>query len=572
MRKLHAILPVLFVAVTLSARSTKELHIVTTGDLHGAYFDASYVGGKPRPSLMSVKCYVDSLREVAGEENVVLVDAGDCLQGDNATYYYNYVATDQPHIFPRMASYMGYDVCVLGNHDIETGHGCYDRVRAELSAYGIPWLSGNARTPSGGTYFPEYVILKKAGLKVLVLGYDNANIAAWLSPELWSGMVFQSLVPYVQERVNILNAKFKPDVTVVVVHSGIGEGDGLQLENQGLDIFKDMEGVDLLVCAHDHKPYVNGKTGCFLLNAGSHAGYVGHAVISFRKRLGRLSKTGLDAETVRIDKSKVDEEMRETFSKEFEAVRSFTLRKVGKLEMPLATRDAYKGMSDYVNLIHTVQMSVPEAEISLAAPLTFNGHVAAGEVVFNDMFTIYPYENQLFVLRLKGSEIVSALEFSYDRWIASPGEHVLRISDRPDSRTGASHWSFDNRTYNFDSAAGINYTVDVTKPAGHRVTVSSMADGKSFDPDAWYNVAMTSYRANGGGEILLKGAGISSEMLQERTVARYPEIRELIYKYISGQDTVTPAMVGDRSLIGSWKFVPEKLVGPIMEKDMGLVF
>lgn len=571
-RQVATILAVFLAVIPVGARNVRELHIVTTGDLHGAFFDQPYVGTKTRTSLMSVGYYVDSLRTAVGKENVVLLDAGDCLQGDNATYFYNYVATGVPHIFPRLASYLGYDVCVLGNHDIETGHACYDRVRAELSAHGIPWLSGNALTPSGGSYFPEYAILKKNGLKILVLGYDNANIAGWLSPELWSGMEFKSLVPLVQERVNVLNAKFKPDVTVVVTHSGTGEGDGFQLESQGLDIFKDITGVDVLVCAHDHKPFVSGKPGCCLVNGGARAGYVGHAVISFKKRMGRFTKSGVTAETVRLDKSKVDQAMKARFSKDFESVREFTLQEVGTLEMPLRTRDAYVGMCDYLNLVHTVQLSVPEARLSFAAPLTFNGIVNAGKVVFNDMFTIYPYENQLFVIRLKGSEIVSALEFSYDRWIQTPGEHVLRISDRPDPRTGAARWSFDARSYNFDSAAGIVYTVDVTKPAFKRVNVISLSDGQSFDPEAFYNVAMTSYRANGGGDILTKGAGLKPEELRERVVARYPEIRELVYEFISERKIVTPAMIGDPSILGGWKFVPEQTAGPLLEKDIKLMF
>ncbi|MCH5174037.1 MAG: bifunctional metallophosphatase/5'-nucleotidase, partial [Bacteroidales bacterium] len=82
----------LLLLTTLLPAAAQDLHVVTTGDVHGSYFNRPYVGNKMRPSLMSVKHYVDSLRSVAGEENVILIDAGDCLQGDNASYYYNYVA------------------------------------------------------------------------------------------------------------------------------------------------------------------------------------------------------------------------------------------------------------------------------------------------------------------------------------------------------------------------------------------------------------------------------------------------------------------------------------------------
>ena len=560
----------LLLALAFSALA-QDLHIVTTGDIHGTYFNRTYVGDTPRVSLMSVKWYVDSLRAAVGPENVLLLDAGDCLQGDNASYYFNYVATDAPHIYPRLAKYMGYDVCTVGNHDIEAGHAVYDKVYAELNGLGIPWLAGNAVKDDGsGTYFPEYQLVEKAGRRILVMGYNNANIDGWLSQELWSGMRHSSLVPLVNKRVRQLRRQLKPDAVVVVVHSGTGKGDGESLESQGLDIFKRARKIDVLVCAHDHQPVCicsrNGKR--WLINGGARCSNVGHAVIQFGKRKVR-SCTG---ENVRLDKDKVDEAMVAAFQPEFEAVKAFTMQPVGRLEIPLDTRDAYRGMCPYIDMLHTVQLSASGAQISLAAPLTFNGHVDSGQLVYNDMFTIYPFENQLYVLELKGRELKSLLEYSYDKWVRLEDGHVLYIKDAPDARTGARKWSFVNRSYNFDTAAGIIYTVDVSKPVGERVNIISMSGGEAFDEDSSYTVAMTSYRANGGGDLVTDGAGIPHDKLQERIVARFPEIRDLLYKFISSCDSVGPLQISDRAVLGSWCFVPEDVVAPLMDGDMDLVF
>ena len=116
------------------------------------------------------------------------------------------------------------------------------------------------------------------------------------------------------------------------------------------------------------------------------------------------------------------------------------------------------------------------------------------------------------------------------------------------------------------------YTVDVTRPFGERVKISSLADGTAFDEDGWYNVAMTSYRANGGGNILFKGGGLSKEEADSRVVARYPEIRDMVYGFISANEEITPALVGDPSVIGEWHFVPEKKVSRLMDADMALIF
>ena len=564
----------LCMAQVLPAQSQRTIHLVTTGDVHGSWFSEPYVDGqKTRTSLMSVKHYVDSLRLAAGPDNVLFLDAGDALQGDNAAYYYNYVVPEKPHLFTLIAKYMGYDVLVMGNHDIETGHAVYDRVNFELGIAGIPYLGGNAVwAKSGKPYFPVYTIVKKAGLRIAVLGFNNTYIKNWVSEDLWKGMDFKDLLPYVQECVDEVNGIENPDVTIVAVHSGTGDGDGTQLENQALDLFNSLNGIDVLVGAHDHAIYVKNDNGKCYVNGGSRAGYVGHCAINVQfDNRKKVEGKAAHAEVVRLDKTLVDETMVNLFRNDFEEVKAFTNKKVGALEMPLYTRDAYKGMCDYVNLVHTVQIAAKEAQLSFAAPLSFNGTVKQGDVVFNDMFTIYPYENQMVVARLKGSEIKNYLEYSYDNWICAPGEHVLRIHEETD-RNGRLRWSFDGRSYNFDSAAGLVYTVDVTKPFGQRVAIKSLADGGSFSPDAWYNVAMTSYRANGGGGLIREGAGISAEEMNERIIAKYPEIRDLIYNYISEHGTVTKADVNNSAVIGSWSFIPEDTVAPIMEADMAKLF
>ena len=546
------------------------LHIVTTGDVHGSWFDEPYVEGQSnKTSLMSVHAWVDSLRQAVGKENVLLLDAGDCLQGDNAPYYYNYVETEGEHPFVQFISYMQYDAVAVGNHDIETGHPVYDKVAAQLAAHGIPFLGANAvRVADGEPYFPPYKVFRRAGLKVAVLGLTNPNMKAWLSEPVWSGIDFVSLTDCAQDWVDRIRDKEHPDVMVVLTHSGVGEGDGQALESQGKDLLQTLKGVDVLVCSHDHRPDVAEKDGLWMMDGGARAGNVGHAVVEIAPDKSRQVR----AEFVRMDKNKVDEAMKEHFRPVFEQVRAFTLQPVGTLAMELRTRDAYAGMCDYLNLLHTVQLSIPEVQLSFAAPLTFDGTVKAGEVVFNDMFTVYPYENQLYVVKLKGSEVRDYLEFSYDRWIQTPGKHVLRIIDAPDPRTGARRWSFEGRTYNFDSAAGLIYTVDVTRPAGSRVQIKSLADGSAFDPEAWYRVAMTSYRASGGGEHLFAGAGLSKEESEARIVERHPEIRELIYQFFKQHGTVDAALIGDRAVIGEWHFVPEKVADPMIREDMGLIF
>lgn len=551
------------------------LQVLSTNDVHSTWFDSTYVGGGIKNSIFAMNHYIDSVRTRFGAENVVLIDAGDCLQGDNAAYYFNYVDTLTPHLFPRLLDYMKYDAVAVGNHDIETGHPVYDRVTRDLEKVGAPFLGGNAiRNDNGKTYFPLYKIVKRAGLKVAILGYTNANMKAWLTESLWSGMTFQPIIDLVQKDIDMVKAKEKPDVMIVSMHSGCGQGDGTILESEALDIFNSIKGIDFLLCGHDHRPFVESRDSTALLNSGSHSRYVAHGTLNLKVEKRKIVSKTFDAELIPVKAQAADPVMRDTFRKEFEAVRAFTLQEVGILNTDLRTRDAYRGMSDYINLIHTLSIGCTPAEISFAAPLTYNGTVKSGILVYNDLFTIYPFENQLFVVKMTGKQIKDYLEHSYNNWIrtiSGENDHILNIQANDDPRTGQKGWSFIARSYNFDSAAGINYTVDVTKPFGQRINITTTVKGEPFDEARTYNVAMTSYRASGGGN-LMKETGIDTDHIDDLVVERYPEIRELLYNYVMDNGSIDPEVIGDPKVIGKWSFIPEKMASKALDRDMALLF
>lgn len=577
------LLPALAALLVLGScsRTAKQVsfEILLTNDIHGRWFDASYVDDGTRNSLLAVNWYVDSIRTAVGAEHVVLIDAGDCLQGDNAAYYFNYVDTLTPHLFPRLVAYMGYDAVTVGNHDIEAGHPVYDRVARDLAAAGIPFLAANAiRTDNGEPYFGDSVILTREGIRIAILGYTNANMKGWLDERIWHGIDFLNLIPKVQEDVDRLRETEHPDVVIVSIHSGTGEGDGSILESQGLDLYNSLTGVDFLLCSHDHRPALYCNDTICLLNSGSHARNLAHGTITLDLDAdGKVTGRHISGELIPIKAEKADPAMRETFQTEYEAVKAFTRQEVGSLSEDLLTRDAYRGRSLYTDYIHLVTLLSAKpygAEISFAAPLTYNGKVEAGTLIYNDLFTIYPYENQLFVLEMTGQEIKDFLEFDYDRWIVSGDpDRLLRIRENDDPRNSQKGWSFENRSYNFDSAAGLNYTVDITKPFGERVRITGLADGRPFNPAKTYRVGMTSYRANGGGDLLTLGAGIPADALESRVVMRLPELRELIYQFLLQEPRISPALIARYAkVLGDWKFIPASAAQNAMDRDLKRLF
>ena len=78
---------------------------------------------------------------------------------------------------------------------------------------------------------------------------------------------------------------------------------------------------------------------------------------------------------------------------------------------------------------------------------------------------------------------------------------------------------------------------------------------------------MTSYRASGGGGLLRK-AGIDPDRIEDRVVKKYPEIRELLYRYLQEEGTISPEKTNVHSLIGPWEFIPSETAGQMIAVDM----
>ena len=517
-----------------------QVTVCATTDVHGAYFDSLYVDNMANStSLANVSSYLKGLR--ASGVQPILIDVGDNLQGDNAAYYFNYVATDVPHLMPRLMEYLGYDAVIVGNHDIETGHSVYDRITSELR---VPYLAANAacdRDENGvadmdedpknklvsDSYFLSYCIIDRGGVKVAVVGMTNANIKSWLSDSYWNGMDFQMIHDIAQGLIDKIVAKERPQLVVLAVHSGTGT-DLPDRENEALYLASTLEHVDLVLNGHDHRPLAkeveNPAGSVVLLNEGMKAKYVGQADFTLRVKNGKLIERNVDYKLVPMDQYPVDSAYAATFRDDFLAVKDFATRPIGRVSDNIFLADALDGPSSYINLLHTVQLGASGADISFAAPLSNSGVVPKGVIEFQDLTSIYRFENTLYVVGMTGRQIKDYLEYSYDSWV---------------SRTGA--------TYNWDSADGIIYEVSRSAPKGERVNIISMSDGTPFELDKTYKVAMTSYRASGGGDLLTLGAGIDPDSLV--VYDKMKDIRSLVGDYISEQGEIEP------KVSTNWKFV-----------------
>ncbi len=559
-----------------TAANPRDVHLklVHTTDVHGNFFPYDYINRRPGAgSLARVSTLVDSLRETYGRERVILVDAGDILQGQPSVYYYNFEDSVTPHLAARLYNFMDYDAIAIGNHDVETGHSVYDRFNAGLNR---PLLGANVLDASTGEpYLEPFRVFTKDGVKIAVLGLLTPAIPAWLQENLWSGLGFEDMVDAARRWVPYIHEKEHPDLLIGLFHSGndASRHTGDYLENASTIVAKEVPGLDIVLTGHDHTRFnrvmMNQRgDSVVVMNPANNAEAVSVIDIdlSFDKD-GNVVSKHFKGELVPVGTLDASPSLMKEFAPDMERVAAYVDRHIGHAEGDFTSREAYFGPSSFMQLIHDLQLKISGADISMAAPLTYDATIAAGPIRVSDMFNLYKYENMLYVMELTGQEVKDYLEESYRMWtttMAPGGKHILLFaSDNPTPADRA----LKNPTYNFDSASGIRYTVDVTAAPGQKVNIQSMEDGTPFDLQKKYRVAVNSYRGNGGGDLLTRGAGIPHSELSKRIVwATDRDMRYYLIKTIEQLGSIAPRVVDN------WRFVPDGIVAPAINNDFKILF
>ncbi|WP_321480568.1 bifunctional metallophosphatase/5'-nucleotidase [uncultured Bacteroides sp.] len=557
-----------FLSFVSSQEKIVKLKLLETTDIHGNYFPYSFIRKKESTgSLARVYAMVQKERKIYGD-NLILVDNGDILQGNPSSYYYNYIDTISPHVCAEMMNFMGYNVGNMGNHDVETGHKVFDRwiASCHFSVLGANII----RTSDNTTYCPPYAVFEREGVKVVVLGMITSAIPVWLAENLWSGMRFDDMKETARKWMKKIRDEEHPDLVVGLFHSGqdamiLGEK---YIENASLDVAREIPGFDIVMIGHDHIPdckkvmNVAGDS-VLIINPANNGVMVADVDVTLKVKNGKVSSKEIKGTLKEVQEYGVNKNFMTKFAAQYRAINKFVSKRLGYLTKTVSSWPAYLGPAPFVDLVHEFQLNISGADVSFTAPLSFDAEIKKGDISVSDMFNLYKYENMLYTMKLSGKEIKNYLEESYYLWtnrMKSPEDHLIWLNE--DFNKDEERTTFKNFSFNFDSAAGIIYTVDVTKPKGHKINIISMANGKPFRMDHFYKVALNSYRGNGGGELLTKGAGIPQNELRKRIIkSTDKDLRFYIMKYIEMYDTIHPKS------LNCWKFIPEKWVKQAKERD-----
>jgi 2',3'-cyclic-nucleotide 2'-phosphodiesterase / 3'-nucleotidase len=574
----------LFISLSAFAQ-TITVKIIETSDVHGAIFPYDLKENKEtNSSLARVTTY---LKEQRADTNqiVFLLDNGDILQGDPVVYYYNFEKTDTVHLYADVMNFMKYDAGTVGNHDIETGHDVYDKFNKELN---FPWLAANAiNTETNLPYFKPYTTIERGGVKIAVLGLITPAIPQWLPEKIWSGMRFDDMIETAQKWVKKIRETEQPDLMIGLFHAGVDytyndqNENTYKNENAAKLVAEKVEGLDVVFVGHDHSGWnikTKSPSGKDVLILGTTAGArnvaVANYVLKYDKMCMIYDKKEIKGEIIEMKNYAPDAEFMSRYKNNFEEAKNYVSRSVGEFTEMISSRDAMFGPSKFVDLIHTIQLDLTDADVSFSAPLSFNAKIDKGTVYVKDMFDLYRYENLLYTMELTGQEIKDYMEFSYGNWfnqMKNENDHLLKFKLDENGNLVYSERTkspeLEERYYNFESAAGIGYVVDVTKPIGEKVTIKNISNGKSFDLNSKYKVAVNSYRGNGGGGHLTRGAKIPQEELSSRIInSTEKDLRFYLMKWIEEKKTVTPA------LFNNWSIIPGNYWQAGKEKDYQILF
>lgn len=558
----------------------KSVSIIESTDIHGVILPYDFIEGEKLNSSMASS--YDYIKMVRGKMDATfLLDNGDNLQGQPEVYYYNFIDTLSPHFLSEVMNYMKYDAGTVGNHDIEAGHAVYDRM---VKKDDFPLLAANAvDIATGKPYFKPYRIIEKDGIKIAVLGLVTPAIPNWLPSELYSGIEFKDMVETARKWMPEIQSE-KPDLVVGLFHSGWDRGEAIIKQTNNLNengsaaVAYNVPGFDIIFTGHDHKTanekFVNllGDT-VLILNGGSRSEKLAEADIRFssHKIKGKLKKK-ISGQIINVSDYKPDSSFIRKFTPQYKTVYEYVNRVIGNSSATITSRDAYFGPSAIIDMVHSIQLEITGADISFTAPLSFDVKIDKGPVTVGDMFKLYRFENFLYTMSLSGEEVRKYLEYSYSGWLNTmkgPDDLLLKLRIGKDGKpllTNGKAW-FKNQSYNFDSAAGINYTVDVSKPEGSRIIITGLTDGRPFEINKKYKVAVNSYRGNGGGGHFTEGAGISKDELSKRVISSTDrDLRYYILKSIEKKKTINPVP------LNNWKIIPEKWVRDVQPGEAALLF
>lgn len=466
-----------------------QLRIMHTNDVHARVlqiddFDQSC----DKSEYLAGVCYggvarrMTKLKELRAEvKHSLLLDGGDQFQG---TSFFNKYKGKEAQIFMNL---LRYDAMAVGNHEFDEGP---DTLADFIEDTQFPVLSSNIDASKHeklkGLLKPYSVILVD-GEKIGIVGYTTEDTAFISRPG--DDVQFRQIEASVQASVQALR-KQGVNKIIAVSHAGYG---------RDMQVAKQVDGIDVIVGGHtntylsnvDDKaegPYptvVNSPSGTptLVLSAYAYGKYLGKLDVEFDEQ-GRVASWS--GEPILLDQSVAeDAEAKAIADKLHKPIKASDEQIVAFLSRDLdgsvaACRFNQCGMGTL-----TADAILHKSKIDGGTAALMNGggiraSLAAGDVTEGHLQTVFPFDNMVSTLTMKGRDLLDTLEFG----------------------VSAADFTGNEGTGRFLQVAGLKYKWSSKNEIGGRILSaeikSQMGRFLPVDPNSYYRIATNDFMANGG--------------------------------------------------------------------------
>jgi 2',3'-cyclic-nucleotide 2'-phosphodiesterase/3'-nucleotidase len=525
------------------APDSLDLIIASTTDVHGHLRGWDYFASKADPArgLSRAATVVDSLR-ATDPGGVVLVDAGDFLQGTPLTF----VAAREDSLAPNPViaamNAMRCDAAAVGNHEFNYGVPYLRRAESEAR---FPLLAANAYTPAGARAFAAWTMLGRRGVKIAVVGATTPGSMLWDRDHLAGRVVLHDIVPDVRAAVDSARAA-GADVVIVVLHSGLDEPSSYDTvsthvpsENVAARVAREVPGIDLLVFGHSHKELASLVIGhTLLVQPKNWATSVSVAHLALVREDGRWRVVAKHASLVPTAGHAENRAVLDATARGHADALRYAATVIGRTGVPWRADSARVADTPLIDFVLDVERRASGAQLASTAVFSTDASLAAGPVTVAEIAALYPYDNTLRAVKITGAELRSYLEQSA-RYFRRNADGTVDVDPAVPG-------------FDYDVVAGVDYTIDLALPTGHRITKLEY-QGRPVVPTDSFTLALNNYRqTGGGGYAMLRTAPVVYD--------RQLEIRQLLIDEVRRRAVLVP-----RDYVHyNWRIVPPSAIGRLL--------
>ena len=520
--------------------ATYDLVVAATTDVHGRVRGWNYESNRPDSvrGLTRAATIVDSVRRSA-PGRVILLDAGDLLQGNSLTYVAARISpSSSPHPVLQAMNAMAYDASAVGNHEFNYGVPFLERTIAQAS---FPFLATNAYRVDGTRAVRGWTVVTRGEVKVGIVGATTPGSMIWDRDNLAGRIVIRDIVPEVRSAVAEAR-RAGADVILVTVHSGLDGvasydtvSTGVPSENVAARLAREVSGIDLIVFGHSHQEV--GDTvvnGVLLMQPRNWAMSVGVAHLMLARQDAGWRVVEKQSRVVQAARHAELPSVVAATQVAHEATVRWVLTPLGRTPVAWRADSARLTNTPLIDFILDVERRATGADLASTAAFSLDASLDSGAITAARLQALYPYDNTLRAVRISGAQLRAYLEQSARYYRTSSAGTITVDPDIPG--------------YNFDIVGGADYTLDVSRPVGRRVTRLAVHGREVVDADS-FTLALNNYRqAGGGGYTMLSGAAVVYDKQQE--------IRQLLMDEVRRRGTLLP----DDYTLHTWHIEPRGAV------------